>query len=286
MNVQRLIKVMIRRRSLPRWLASRRHISNIMNSKTRVVLAGVAGIAGYSIAWASPPTPKINSVTENPAAPANFQVMQPAPSTAYVWMTGHWNSEGGQWKWIAAHWDLPPAQSAIWVSGHWIAETSGWIWVNGAWNVAQAPQSSATPPQPPGQAPTGANGVSAQGSQILPLPSIQAPYLAVQYPPGGQDAAINQPMAAADYSTGDYGYDSIYPGYYWDGDAWTWGGYPGYFGFGQVWGYGGWGYGRGGRGSYRYGGWGYGNGAHGSSNRGGFAGHAGAAHFGGGGRHR
>jgi hypothetical protein len=221
MNIQHLIYIMSRGRSLARWLASRRHISNIMNSKTRVVLAGVAGIAGSLIGWAAPATPSTDSVTETPAASANFQVMQPAPSTAYVWMAGHWNSEGGQWKWIAAHWDLPPAQSAIWVSGHWIAGTSSWIWVNGAWNVAQAPQSSAEPPQPPGQAPSGANDVSAQGSQILPMPSTPAPYLTGQYPPEGPDAPIAQPMAADDYSTGDYGYDSIYPGYYWDGDAWA-----------------------------------------------------------------
>jgi hypothetical protein len=195
--------------------------------------------------------PSIASAAENQTAAAESQIAGPSPSSAHVWMAGHWNSEGGQWKWMAGHWDLPPSRSAVWISGHWIQGSGGWVWVNGAWNVAEAPQSPDMPPQPPGQNPQAAqelNQAPAQGGQAVPMPSTPAPYVAGQYAPGGQ-VPIYQGPADGYYPPVDY--SAADPGYYWNGYPWGWGiypglaiglGWPGYWG----WGHGGWGYARGG----------------------------------------
>jgi hypothetical protein len=226
-----------------------------MNTKIRIILSGAACIVAGSLACLAPST----AYAQNPPPPADNQMMGAAPSPAYVWMSGHWNSEGGQWKWMAGHWDLPPTRSAIWVAGHWIQGGSGWVWVNGAWNVAEAPQSSAVPPQPPGE----------QTSAAMPAPSTPPPNVAGQYSAGGQVPALYQPPTDTYYPPIDYG--AADPGYYWTGDAWAWGIYPA-FGFGLGW----WGPGNvgWGRGYYGRGFGGY--------HHAGFAGHVGAAHFGGG----
>jgi len=260
-----------------------RGIFDIMNSKTRIVLAGAACIAGCAIAWAGPSAPSTASVSGNSVEAADNQMMGPPPSPAYVWMAGHWDSEGGQWKWAAGHWDLPPTRSAVWVSGHWIQGSGGWVWVNGAWNVAEAPQSPSMAPQPPGQSPAspGQNAYQApaQGGQAVPMPSTPGPNVAGQYAPGGQVPVIYQQPMETDYPPIDYG--TAYPSYYWNGDAWGWGIYPA-FGFGLGWwGPGYWGWGHGGRGfGHGHGGWGHGGG------RVGFGGHAGASFHGGGGHWR
>lgn len=219
-----------------------------MNSKIQKALAGAACVMGFAIAPAVP----VGAVPEGPPA-ATGAVAGPAPSPAYVWMSGHWNMESGQWKWVSAHWELPPSRSAIWVGGHWVSQGGSWIWVNGAWNVADMPQAEAGPPQPPGQPAT-------QG-QVVPAPSTPAPYLDGQYGPGGVDRAIDQPPVTTDYGPS---YDVAYPGYSWTYDPWYWGGYPWtYLGWGPGF-YGWWGGGA-------YGHWGH----SGPSGRGGHAGHYG-----------
>lgn len=214
--------------------------------------------------------PSIASAADYPAAPAENQVAGPPPSPGHVWMAGHWNSEGGQWKWISGHWDLPPSRSAVWISGHWVQGGSGWVWVNGAWNVAEAPQSPSAPPQPPGESPTAAFQTPAQNGQAVPMPSTPAPYAGGQYAQGGQPPGVYQAPGDTYYPPVDY--TTVYPSYYSDGYPWGWGIYPGIaLGFG--WGPGYWGWGRGG--------WGYVRGA-GGWHHAGFVGRGGAAHFSGG----
>src|SRR5580698_3404832 len=82
--------------------------SNTMNSKIRIALAGLACVAACAIGFGQ--TPGIDS-----------QIPGAAPAQGYVWMSGHWDSDGSQWKWVAAHWDLPPSPSATWVGGHWVS---------------------------------------------------------------------------------------------------------------------------------------------------------------------
>jgi hypothetical protein len=241
-----------------------------MNTKIRVALAAAACAAACAIGFGQ--TPGVDS-----------QIPGPAPAQGYVWMSGHWVSEGGQWKWVAAHWDLPPSQSATWVGGHWVSPAGKWVWVNGAWNVSDAPMAQAGPPQPPGTYPQG-----------VPAPATPAPYVDGQYEgqygPGAVARAIDQPPVTTDYGPVDasapgypvYDYPGYaYPDYGWVGDPWFWG-FPGValgFGFGP--GFHG-GYYRGGynHGGYYRGGGGYYRGAHGSFSRPsgggarGFAGHS------------
>jgi len=190
------------------------------------------------------------------AAPANAAVadnpiMSPAPSPDYVWMPGRWISEGGQWKWVAAHWELPPSRSAVWVAGHWVPQNGQWAWMNGAWNVTEgaAAQSPGTPPQPPGQ------GVPVPST---PAPSAEGPY--AQTPAGYQVPAV------ADNGPVNYVY---YPDYYYAGDPWAWSLYYPYWGWGLGWGFAGYGYW--GHGGY-YGHWGHGGGS-------GHWGHSGSEHW-------
>ena len=227
-----------------------------MNSRTRIILTAAACLAAGSLAWAQPA-----DAPGGQAAPADSQVTGTAPSPAYVWMSGHWNQDAGQWKWIAPHWELPPSRSAIWIEGHWVASGATWVWSNGAWNVGAPTQSSANPPQlPPQPAPD-----SGAADQAVPVPSTPPPGVTPQIVQGGQVPVIEQPPVVTEYGP-DYG-PVYYPGYYWTGNTWIWGGYPGYYGFGLGlgpvifgWGHGGWGHGGGG---FRGGGFGGHGGGHG-----------------------
>lgn len=236
-----------------------------MNSKIRIVLAGVACAAGCALALADGP----GSFAGNRSPAVDVQAAGPAPSQAYVWMSGHWNSEASQWKWVSAHWELPPSRSATWVGGHWVSSGGNWVWMNGAWNIGDEQQAQAGPPQPPGQYAAAAQGV--------PTPSTAAPYVDGQYQgqygPGGVARAVDQPAGTTDYGPVDYsaayypayGYPGYaYPGYGFVGDPFYWGLPAVALGFG-------WGPG--------FRGWGRGGFAHG----GGFFGRAGFAHGGGGG---
>lgn len=224
-----------------------------MNSKTRIALFGAACIIGCALASAASPS----ASTENSPAATDSTVAGQPPSQAFVWMTGHWNSDGGQWKWVAAHWELPPSRDSVWVAGHWVPQGGAWVWANGAWNVGDGAQAQAGPPQPPGQG--------------VPTPSTPAPTMNGAYAPGGVVRAIDQPPVTTDYGPVDYGtaeYGAVYPDYYyWPGAAWYWGAFPGAFidwggGFYGWGGYGHWAhggyYGRGNGGYYGRGGGGYG----------------------------
>jgi len=243
-----------------------------MNPRIRAVLAGVACVAACAIGRADQPA--AGAAPEGAQVVVDNPVMGPPPSPGHVWMPGRWNSEGGQWKWVAGHWELPPSRSAVWVAGHWVPQNGQWAWVNGAWNASEAAQSPSAPPQPPGQ-------LAAQGEapgQSVPMPGSPAPYVEGPYVQGAQQpAVVYQTYPAygpADYSLG------YYPGYYWAVDPWAWALYPSLY-YGLGWGYGGYGYsghggyyGRGGHG-------GYGHGGHSGGVRagtGGFSGHYGRGH--------
>ena len=227
-----------------------------MNSKIRILIAGAACALGCAFA---------SSSYSQPASGGETQVQGPAPSPAYVWMAGHWDSDGGQWKWVAAHWELPPAQSARWVAGHWTSQAGNWVWMNGAWSVGESAQAQAAPPQPPGQA--GPDGALSSQAPYMPAPS---PYVNGEDGPGGVSRVDAEGTVVTDYGPAvystypDYGYSY---GYGYAGYPWLWDGAVIGFGFGPRF-YGGhYGYG----GHYNYG--------HG----GGHAVHGGAvgAHFGG-----
>jgi hypothetical protein len=261
----RLLRVIVgdeRRRHLPEFRNSglsgdvaglrgaARNNQTIMNSITRILLAGAACALGCAFASTS---------FAEVATPGDAQVQGPAPSPSYVWMSGHWDSDGGQWKWVAAHWELPPAQSATWVAGHWVSQAGKWVWANGAWNVGESQQAQAGPPQPPVQA--APDGALSSPAPYTPAPS---PYVEGEDGPGGVSRVDTEGTVVTDYGPAvysaypDYGYAYGYGGY-----PWLWDGAIIGFGFGPRF-YGGH-YGYGGRGG-RYGGsYGGGHAAHGST---------------------
>jgi hypothetical protein len=192
-----------------------------MKSRARIILAATAALVLGTAAWAQQPDAAASS-----PAPVESQVTGSAPSPGYVWMSGHWNQESGQWKWIAAHWELPPSRSAVWIEGHWMASGSSWVWSNGAWNVGAPTQASNTPPQLPPQTPEAA----AAAEQGAPSPSTPPPNVNGQFVQGAQVPVADQAPVVTEYPA-DYT-DAYYPGYYWTGSTWLWGGYPGYYGFG------------------------------------------------------
>ena len=200
---------------------------------------GFALAAALMLAAAAPRQAGAQAVAETQAGPA--------PSSSYVWMSGHWNSENGQWRWVAARWELPPARNALWVGGHWAAEAGKWAWVNGAWNISDQSQALGEAPEPPSQ-------------PGMPVPSSPPPLPVGDFQ---STAAVNAAQVAP--ITTDYGpidYSAGGPGYYWAGDPywsaypWAWG-YPGgYVGLGWGpayfnYGYGGRGRGYSGHGYYR-----------------------------------
>jgi hypothetical protein len=232
-----------------------------MKTSTRILLAGAAMIAGVFAQSA------LADTIDTTGASA-------APAQGSVWMGGHWDSIGGQWKWVAAHWEQPPAVSATWVAGHWVPQAGKWVWVNGEWNVGDAAQAQAGPPQPP--AAPGTLQDSPAQLENGPAPTTGAPYVDGQYGPGGVTRDAYQGEVVTDYAPADayypaYGYPYAYDAYPW---GWGWGAPFFAVGFGgRVGGYGHYGYGH-----YGYGRGGYFHGSavghysHGSS----------AGHFGGG----
>lgn len=202
------------------------------------------------------------SPAQYPSPAGDSPISGPAPSSAYVWMSGHWNSEGGQWKWAAAHWELPPSRSAIWVVGHWVSSGGNWVWVNGTWNISEEQQAQAGPPQPPGPA--------VEAAQGGPTPTTSAPYVEgqfqAQYAPGGVAREVYPAAGTTDYGP-SYSYPADYPAYDYSTYAYPgygWAGYPVYWGLpgfalGFGWGPGFRGYGRGGYGHGGYGHGGYGH---------------------------
>lgn len=193
------------------WGHAARELSNIMNSKIRILLAGAAGALGCAFATTS---------FADVAASGDTAVQGPAPSPSFVWMAGHWDSDAGQWKWVAAHWEQPPTPSAAWIGGHWISQSGKWVWVNGAWNVADTPQPQSGPPQPPGQGLQ--NSVTAVGSAQVPYSPAPSPYVDGEDGPGGVSRTVDEGAVVTDY--GPATYYSAYPDY---GYAYGYGyGYP------------------------------------------------------------
>jgi hypothetical protein len=50
----------------------------------------------------------------------------------YVWVRGHWDRDGGAWRWRPGYYE-PTRAGYIWVDGHWTAQSGRWVWIRGGW---------------------------------------------------------------------------------------------------------------------------------------------------------
>jgi hypothetical protein len=72
-------------------------------------------------------------VTEVPPAPRH-EVIGVAPSTAHVWIPGHWRYRYHRWVWVPGYYEARPRPAAVWVPGHWDHTSRGWVWTPGHWD--------------------------------------------------------------------------------------------------------------------------------------------------------
>jgi len=67
-----------------------------------------------------------------PPAPRVEERVAP-PSSAHIWIDGHWTWVEGRWTWFPGHWEVPPRPRAVWIPGHWKHRRDGWVWMEGHW---------------------------------------------------------------------------------------------------------------------------------------------------------
>lgn len=76
-----------------------------------------------AVVYEAPPAPQYEAVTARPG---------------FVWISGRWNWQNGNWAWVGGHWERERAGYA-WASGRWEQSGNGWHWVEGNWTVSSQP---------------------------------------------------------------------------------------------------------------------------------------------------
>lgn len=115
------------------------------------LVAAVAFVPTLAQAQAVAPPPGIH-VTVAPPAP-RVEVRPMAPSSAHVWVGGHWEWRRGGHVWIPGRWMLPPGPGYRWVPARWVHEPNGqWTFYAGRW-VMPSPTSAPIEVYDPGPAP-------------------------------------------------------------------------------------------------------------------------------------
>ena len=88
------------------------------------MVSGEAHVAGPAIVVESdPPPPRYEAVVVRPG---------------FVWITGHWNWNGGQWVWLSGHYERERAGYA-WEPGRWEMRGNRHVWVEGTWRASATP---------------------------------------------------------------------------------------------------------------------------------------------------
>ncbi len=70
-------------------------------------------------------------VANRPSAPVYARPAAPGP--AYVWVSGEWIRQNGNYTWREGYWAPRLHNRNGWVEGHWSARKGGWYWVPGHW---------------------------------------------------------------------------------------------------------------------------------------------------------
>lgn len=74
--------------------------------------------------------------------PLRSEIRPAAPSTAHIWIPGHWAWRGGAHVWIGGYWALPPAPGYHWVHARWVNEGGTWVFYEGHWAINQPTSST------------------------------------------------------------------------------------------------------------------------------------------------
>ena len=93
---------------------------NLGNASGGVVVTGGGGM----YPTVAPPPPRAESYG--------------AARSGYVWVTGRWNWQNGQWAWVDGHWERQRANQ-VWVPGRWELQGNYYVWVEGRWDRAAPP---------------------------------------------------------------------------------------------------------------------------------------------------
>lgn len=82
-------------------------------------IVGGAVVPSYVIAQA-PPAPPPEAVPQR-------------PSSAHVWVPGHWTWQNNRYAWMAGHWEEPPTAGGVWVPPRWEPEGGAIRFYEGHW---------------------------------------------------------------------------------------------------------------------------------------------------------
>jgi len=74
-------------------------------------------------------------VTAPHSPPPALRIERPgtAPFKEAVWVDGRWDWRGGQYVWVAGHWQQPPPGHHRWQTGAWSERQGSWFFNPGRW---------------------------------------------------------------------------------------------------------------------------------------------------------
>ena len=68
-----------------------------------------------------------------PPPPDIIIARPPRPTSAYIWIDGHYIVNSRRWVWIEGRWELPPRRAAIWVEPRTRQRGPRWGYTPGHW---------------------------------------------------------------------------------------------------------------------------------------------------------
>jgi hypothetical protein len=66
--------------------------------------------------------------------PIRYEARPRMPAPGFVWVSGYWAVQRGNWVWVAGRWDRPPRPHAIWVPHHWEKRGTEFHLTVGGWH--------------------------------------------------------------------------------------------------------------------------------------------------------
>jgi hypothetical protein len=100
-------------KTLPKLLA-------LVIAASAAPLAVTTGCAGEAyVVETSPPPVRAEVVTYRPG---------------YVWVQGHWNRTGGEWRWRNGYY-IRERPNHVYIQPRWERRPRGWVYIDGGWRA-------------------------------------------------------------------------------------------------------------------------------------------------------